>query len=143
MRLMIDTNIVLDVLLERMPFYPLSRKILALCDEGRIKGFISASTITDIFYLSRKALGSTAEAYRAMGSILKILKVLTVTNEDVTKAFIRQAKDFEDSLLATCAISNSCEAIVTRNGKDFADFGIDILTPEEAIDRLSRRSSLR
>ena len=133
MRLMIDTNIVLDVLLERMPFYPLSKEILTMCDKGKIKGFISASAVTDIFYITKKALGSTAEAYRAIGNILKILKVLTVTNEDVTRAFIQQAKDFEDCLLATCAISNRCEAIVTRNGKDFLNFGINILTPEEAI----------
>lgn len=119
MRLMIDTNIILDVLLEREPFYMYSKAVLELCEGRKINGFISASTATDIFYLVRKALQSTDEAYKALGNILNIVKILTVTNDDVNSAFIQRALDFEDCLLATCAKSNKCDGIVTRNKKDF------------------------
>ena len=108
MRLMIDTNIILDVLLEREPFYEDSKRILSLCESGKIYGFISASTASDIFYLVRKALHSTDEAYKALGNILNIVKILTVTNEDVNSAFAQHAPDFEDCLLATCAKTNKC-----------------------------------
>ena len=135
MRLMIDTNIVLDVLLEREPFYDQSKAVLDLCEQKTIYGFISASTATDIFYLIRKALGSTDEAYKALGHILDIVKVLTVTNEDVNAAFLKKAKDFEDCLLATCAMSNKCDGIVTRNEKDFTTFGIKLYSPEEIIEQ--------
>ena len=133
MRLMIDTNIILDVLLEREPFFTQSKQILTMCENKQILGFISASTATDIFYLVRKALQSTEEAYRALGHILDIVKVLTVTNEDVNAAFLVKAKDFEDCLLATCAKSNKCDGIVTRNKKDFMSFGIELFSPKEIL----------
>ncbi len=135
MRLMIDTNVILDVLLEREPFFESSRAVLALCEKKEIYGFISASAATDIFYLTRKALGSLDEAYKALGNILNIVKVLTVTNEDVNSAFLRKARDFEDCLLATCAKSNRCDGIVTRNKQDFLSFGIALYSPEEILDR--------
>ena len=134
MRLMIDTNIILDVLLERDPFFKDSKAVLDLCESRKILGFISASTATDIFYLVRKALNSTDEAYTALGHILNIVKVLTVTNDDVNTAFIQHAPDFEDCLLATCAKSNKCSGIVTRNKKDFLTFGISTFSPEEIIE---------
>ena len=131
MRMMIDTNIILDVLLEREPFYAQSKAVLDLCENKVIHGFISASAATDIFYLIRKGLGSTDDAYKALGHILDIVKVLTVTNTDVTDAFLQKAKDFEDCLLATCAKSNKCSGIITRNKKDFLGFGIPLYSPEE------------
>ena len=131
MRLMIDTNVFLDVLTRREPFYAQSRAVLALCENRRVQGFLSASSVTDIFYLIRRHFHSTEEAYRALGAILDIVKVLTVTNDDVLNAYITRAPDFEDCLLATCAKSNRCDAIVTRNKKDYLTFGLPLLSPEE------------
>lgn len=137
MRLMIDTNIILDVLLERDPFFADSKEILSLCENNKLQGFISASTATDIFYMVRKALQSTDEAYRALGHILNIVKVLAVTNDDVNTAFLQKAKDFEDCLLATCAKSNKCDGIVTRNKKDFLTFGMTLYSPVEVLEAMS------
>ena len=134
MRLMIDTNIFLDVLLRREPFFESSRDVLKLCEDKKVQGFLSASSVTDIFYIIRKGLQSTEAAYKALGSVLEIVKVLTVTNEDVLNAYIQRAADFEDCLLATCARSNKCTAIVTRNKKDFLSFGITLLSPEELLN---------
>jgi predicted nucleic acid-binding protein len=131
---MIDTNIILDVLLEREPFFEQSRNVLNLCESKDIYGFISASTATDIFYIIRKALGSTDEAYTALGHILNIVKVLTVTNDDVNQAFLQKSRDFEDCLLATCAKSNKCNGIVTRNKKDFLSFDITLYSPDEIVE---------
>ena len=133
MRLMIDTNIFLDVLTDREPFCRDSKAVLRLCEDGRINGFLSASSATDIFYLVRRQLHSVELAYQALGSVLDIAKVLTVTNEDVLNAYGQRASDFEDCLLAVCAKANNCDAIVTRNKKDFATFGIALLSPEELL----------
>lgn len=132
---MIDTNIILDVLLERDPFYTHSKAILALCEARTIQGFISASTATDLFYLIRKSLGSTERAYEALGHILNIVKVLTVTNNDVNAAFLQKANDFEDCLLATCAKSNQCDGIITRNEGDFRSFNIPVYSPEAILQQ--------
>ncbi len=136
MKLMIDTNIILDVLLQRESFFENSKAILSLCENRKIQGFVSASTITDIFYLTRKSLGSVDETYKVINSILNIVKVLTVTNDDVIKAFHFKAKDFEDCLLATCAKSNKCDGIVTRNKNDFMNFDIALYSPEEILKLL-------
>ncbi len=134
---MIDTNVFLDVLTRREPFFSHSRGVLQLCESKRVQGFLSASSVTDIFYLVHRMLHSTELAYQALGSVLDIVKVLTVTNDDVLNAYIARAADFEDCLLATCAKSNNCDAIVTRNKKDYLSFGITLLSPEELLELFS------
>lgn len=136
MKLMIDTNVVLDVLLERSEFYGKSKAVLDLCESKKILGFVSASSITDIFYLVRRALRDTDETYKVIGALLNIVGVLNVTTEDVNRAFLRHAKDFEDCLLAESAKSNKCVGIVTRDKKDFQDFEIELYSPEEIILKL-------
>ena len=136
MKIMCDTNIFLDVLLEREPFVDDSSKILRLCEEHKLDGVVSASCITDIFYLVHKYTHSVDMAYKAIGKVLEIVKVCSVTNNDVLMAFQRKAKDFEDCLVATCAISIHCDYIVTRNKKDFEEFAIPILTPSELLNQL-------
>lgn len=133
MRLMIDTNIFLDVMAKREPFFADSKAVLELCESKKVYGFLSASSATDIFYLVRRQLHSIELAYKALGSVLDIAKVLAVTNEDVLNAYIQRASDFEDCLMATCAKANKCDAIVTRNKKDFLNFGITLFSPEELL----------
>ena len=70
MKIMCDTNIIIDMLLEREPFADASCKVLTLCEEHRIDGFVSASSITDIYYLVRKYTHSTDLAYKAIGKLL-------------------------------------------------------------------------
>ncbi|MCI8373290.1 MAG: PIN domain-containing protein [Lachnospiraceae bacterium] len=133
MKIMCDTNVIIDVLLEREPFVEDSYKILKLCEEHKINGFVSASSVTDIFYLVRKYTHSTEQAYKAVGKLLEIVKVCSVTNNDVLIAFQKMAKDFEDCLVATCAKSIHCDYIVTRNKRDFEGFDIPVLTPTEIL----------
>ncbi len=134
MRYMIDTNIILDVFLAQEPFLETSRTILKLCEDRKITGFIPASSATDLFYIVRSRLHSTEKAYEALRHVLNIVGILDVTGEDVRTAFLKKAKDFEDCLLAVCAASGRCDAIVTRNTRDFASFDIPVLTPEELLE---------
>lgn len=137
MKIMCDTNVIIDVLLEREPFAENSCKVLSLCEEHRVDGFISASSVTDIYYLVRKHTHSTDLAYKAVGKLLEIVKVCSVTNNDVLTAFQRKAKDFEDCLMAICAKSIRCDYIITRNKKDFEEFNIPLLTPTEFLQQFS------
>lgn len=88
----------------------------------------------------RKYTHSTDLAYKAVGKLLEIVKVGSVTNNDVLTAFQQKAEDFEDCLVATCAKSIRCDCIVTRNKKDFEEFGIPLLTPAEFLRQLSIHS---
>ena len=119
--------------MHRDPFFDNSKAVLKLCEDRVVNGFISASAITDLFYITRKALGSVEDTYRVISNVLNIVRILTVTNDDVLSAFQIKAKDFEDCLMATCAKSNQCDGIVTRNTKDFNGFGITLYTPEELL----------
>ena len=92
---------------------------------------VTSSCITDIFYIVRKHLKSTDAAYFAVGKVLNIASVCDVTGSDVMIAYEQRARDFEDSLLAVCALSNDCRCIVTRNKSDFIEFDIPCLSPEE------------
>ena len=133
MKIMCDTNVILDVLLEREPFAEDSYKILKLCEEHKIDGFVSVSSVTDIFYLVRKYTHSTELAYKAVGKLLEIVKVCSVKNNDSLIAFQKKANDFEDCLVATCAKSIHCDYIATRNKRDFEGFGISVLVPTEIL----------
>ena len=135
MRVLIDTNILLDVLMQREPFFESSKAVLTLCENRTVQGFVPASAVTDLFYITRKALGSVEDTYKVIDSILNLVRVLTVTNEDVLNAFQVRARDFEDCLMATCAKSNQCDGIVTRNKKDFLNFGIALYSPEELLEK--------
>ena len=130
---MCDTNVIIDVLLEREPFTEDSYKVLKLCEERKIDGFVSASSVTDIYYLVRKYTHNIDLAYKAIGKLLEIAKVCSVTNNDILIAFQEKAKDFEDCLVATCAKSIHCDYIVTRNKRDFEGFGIPVFTPAEIL----------
>ncbi len=88
---------------------------------------------TKLQNLVRKHAHSTELAYKAVGKLLEIVKVCSVTNNDVLIAFQNRAKDFEDCLVATCAKSIHCDYIATRNKKDFEGFDIPVLTPAEIL----------
>ena len=133
MKIMCDTNVIIDVLLEREPFIEDSYKVLKLCEEHKIDGFVSVSLVTDIFCLVRKYTHSTEQTYKAVGKLLEIDKVCSITNNDVLIAFQKKTKDFEDCLVATCAKSIHCDYIVTRNKRGFKGFGIPVLTPTEIL----------
>ncbi len=133
MKIMCDTNVILDVLLEREPFAEDSYKILELCEEHKIDGFVSVSSVTNIFYLVRKYTHSTELAYKAVGKLLEIVKVCSVKNNDILIAFQKKAKNFEDCLVATCAKSIHCDYIATRNKRDFEGFEISVLAPNEIL----------
>lgn len=139
MKIMCDTNIVLDVMLDQSPFSETSAKVLHLCENGNIDGFTTASCITDIFYIVRKHLHSTEQGYHAIEKLLEILDVCDVTSEDVYEALEHKAPDFEDCLVATCAKSIQCDCIVTRDSKGFQNCGLQILTPEEFLNKFAMK----
>lgn len=110
-----------------------SCKLLSLCEEHKIAGFVSASSITDIYYLVRKYTHSTELAYKAIGKVLEIVKVCSFTNNDVLVAFQKKAKDFEDCLVAVCADSIHCDYVVTRNIRVFEDFSVPVISPTDLL----------
>ena len=133
MTALIDTNVVLDILLNNAGFVADSRALLDLAEQKRFIGYISASAITDIFYISQKKLGKK-NALEAIKHLLYIYYPATVTGDNIYKALDLDWDDFEDSVQYIVGESFSVDYIVTRNARDFSDNGIPAVTPEKFID---------
>ena len=133
-RVLIDTNIILDIALQREPFFEVADQIFGKIDDLEIKGFVTASSITDIYYVSRKACGRE-KAVEFICELIDILEVLSVTKETIKNALASDFKDFEDAVQYCVADMNHIDIIVTRNKSDFRLSTIEVCTPEELLKK--------
>lgn len=133
MKLMIDTNVILDVLMQREGLFETSAQILRVCNSDEHIGCITSNSVYDIFYITRKTIRDRDKLYQVMEGLCSIFTLCDVTGSDVSLALAARAKHFEDCLLAECAKRSGCNYIITRNGKDFKDFDIKTMTPEEFL----------
>ena len=131
MKLLLDTNIVIDIASKRQG-YVASRDLLRFCELHRVEGFVSTTTVTDAMYILRKYLapGSVREAVRVL---LNILDVVEVQKSDVMCALEGDWRDFEDAVQAACATRNKMNYIVSRNVEDFSASAVKAISPEEAL----------
>lgn len=132
-KLLLDTNIILDIALKREPHFELSSKIFELIDKKRIIAYITASAVTDIYYISRKEKGNEI-AIEFISNLIEIVDVIGVDKSIIVKALKSNLKDFEDAVQVSAAENYEIEIIITRNKSDFLNSGLEILTPEELID---------
>ncbi len=131
-QVLIDTNIILDIALQREPFFEVADQIFGKIDEGKMKGFITASSVTDIYYVSRKASGHE-KTIAFIRELVDIIEVLSVTKETIIDALNSEFKDFEDAIQYHVADMHSIDIIVTRNKSDFNLSAINVCTPDELI----------
>ncbi|QZZ22945.1 PIN domain-containing protein [Leptothermofonsia sichuanensis E412] len=130
MRVLIDTNIVLDFLQEREPFVENAARLFEHIDAGEIEGFIAATTITNIYYIVRRAAGR-AVAQDAVTQVLSDLNICTVDLEVLEQALALDFEDFEDAVQYACAVVYSVDEIVTRDATGFTNSEVPVVLPEE------------
>jgi predicted nucleic acid-binding protein len=136
---LIDTNVILDIALNRQPFCREAEIIFQCMEDKEIRGYISASAVTDIFYLLRKQIGRQ-NATQYILELLEIVDILGVSKETIIDALLSGLADFEDAVQTQVAIENDIEVIVTRNVKDFKQLlSIKILTPTALIALLLKK----
>lgn len=132
MKILIDTNIILDVLLSRAEHLNTSMTILQLADSA-FTGFITVYQTRDIFYILRRNGQSASEAKESVRLISTKLSLLNADSVDVINSLNSDMTDYEDALLAYCAMRQGIDYIVTRNTKDFEQSPIKALSPGEFI----------
>jgi len=137
MKVLIDTNIALDVLLKRVPYCEQSAKILVLSEKRVMDAYISASAITDIYYITRKALKDKRAAIDLLRKLLNVVNVAAVTGENVRQALELEWDDFEDSIHYMAGKNLLVEYIITRNPLDFEHGSIPAVTPKEFLSYIS------
>lgn len=135
MKVLIDTNIILDVLCNRSEFVENSAKIFKLCEVKKIDGYISALSIPNIVYIMRKELNSE-KIKDVFAALSLIFTIIDLKADDTKKAAFMNFKDYEDALQSVCAARMKMNFIVTRNIKDFANSKVAAITPSELIDRI-------
>ena len=133
--ILIDTNVVLDIALKREPFFTTAKAVFEKIEDREIQGYITASAVTDIFYISSKQKGKE-EAKDFLINLLLIVEVIGVSRETIVTALHSDLKDFEDAVQVAAANENDVKIILTRNVKDFKESGLKILTPPNLIDFL-------
>lgn len=136
MRVLLDTNVILDFFLEREPFYEQASLIFEAIADERLYGFVSASSVTDIFYLCRRQTQSFEKARGIIMTLLKLSDVCPVTRSALDAALNSGMRDFEDAVQVACAEKQKLEAIVTRNENDFRSSQVDVFTPEQLLQLL-------
>ena len=133
MNILIDTNVVLDFLTEREPFFVNSDKIIQMCKTDELTGYIAAHSILNSFYILRKVY-SVKERRDMLLRFMKITSVVGVGENKIINALLREDfKDFEDCLQDECAVACGAEYIITRNVDDFVESKVKAITPEDFL----------
>ena len=134
MKILLDTNIIIDVLTKRTG-YEESLALIKYCELGKAEGFISATTVTDVVYIMRKHI-PPAQVRDAVQTLLVIVDIAGVLKGDISSAFLSDMQDFEDAVQAACALRIGAEYIVTRNLKDFEKSPVPAISPGAVLDIL-------
>jgi predicted nucleic acid-binding protein len=129
-RLFLDTNVVLDLLGEREPFYYSAAKIATISDKGEAHLTLSALTYSTVFYILSKFEGRKV-VIEKLRKFKVIAETSDLTDRIIEKAFSSRFSDFEDALQYHCAIRKECSILITRNVKDFMRSEIPVMTPDE------------
>jgi predicted nucleic acid-binding protein len=130
MRILVDTNVFLDVLMARSEWLTNSRHILDWCDAHPGQGWIAWHTLSNLYYIGAKTVGTEA-AHQQIDEILEVFEVATGDTESARLARRLRMGDFEDALQAVAAQSCTADAIITRNLKDFKNSPVKALSPAQ------------
>ncbi|WP_017717819.1 PIN domain-containing protein [Kamptonema formosum] len=136
MRVLVDTNIILDFQLVREPFIREADALFQAMQSDRIVGYVTATTVTDIFYIVRRETRSLERARQAVSTTLEAMEVCPVSGPILDRAFASNLRDFEDAVQLACAVAENLDAIVTRNPQDFTGSPLAILSVAELLERL-------
>jgi predicted nucleic acid-binding protein len=134
-RVLLDTNVVLDVLLARQPFVGASAEVFGLVEQSRIEGLLCATTITTVDYLLTQAMPRPA-ARQALQKLLELFEIAPVNRAVLEEALKSKLTDFEDAVLDQAGRLAGAEVVVTRDQQDFRHADLKVLGPDELLASL-------
>ena len=123
MKLLVDVNVVLDVLLARDPWAAEAAALLTAIERGRAEGYLAGHTVTTVHCIVSRNRDRRSAA-RAVTDLLRIFEIVPVDKADLAQALVLPVRDFEDAVQAACALRMGADAIVTRNETDFKGAGV-------------------
>lgn len=132
---LVDINILLDVLQKREPFFAASAGLLAAIETGKIRGYVSAHTITTLFYLIQKGR-SAADARAAITNLLQFIDIAPVEQSTIEQALNLDFRDFEDAVQMISAVQCKVDCLITRNIKDYQPVLLPVMQPVDFLATL-------
>jgi len=132
LKVIVDTNVVLDVLLGREPFVKPAVDLFRLVEESRIDAFICATTVTTIDYLLVNSLPAP-KARSALRKLISLFEIATVNRPVIERAIVSKIKDFEDAVLDEAGQLAGVDFVITRNIKDFTGSALKVCDPNEFL----------
>ena len=139
MRVLIDANIVLDVLLNRTPWVADSQAVWEANHQQKIQGYVVATAVTNLFYIARKLVGLPL-ALQGVSDCLAAFEVVPVDKAVLVDATTLPGSDYEDNVLIRCAVAARMDFIVTRNLGDFAHSPVPAISPVDLLSRITAAS---
>ena len=140
MVVLIDTNVIIDFLVAREPFYDSALHVMEKCASGEAEGYIAFHSLPNLWYILRKVPAETRRSW--LEKVCKILKVASASQEAVMKAIkMDNFKDFEDCLQDRCAEEVSANYIITRNTADFEASVVSAIEPDEWLKKLNLKKN--
>jgi predicted nucleic acid-binding protein len=137
MRALIDTNVILDVLLNRQEFLPASADVWIANERGLFEGFVSAITPVNVYYLARSSKKDKKVARQLVSTVLDAFQVCSVSQEDLRAAIPSNIVDYEDAVQVVSALNVQVDVIVTRDLKDYVNSPIRVMNPAEFVQQLA------
>jgi predicted nucleic acid-binding protein len=137
MNVLLDTNVALDVILRREPFYQNAGDIVKDSHDGMYTAFVSASAVTDIHYIARGELKDKKLVMARLKLLLETVDIATVTGVEIRRAIDLAWNDFEDCVQFTAGERLSASYIITRDPGDFAESGIPAVSPEQFLSMIT------
>lgn len=131
MKVLIDTNVIVDALTSREPWKESAEKIFLMAANRIMDVYITASSATDIYYLVRKYLHSAEQAKQVMGKLYSLMGILAVTGDDCVDALASAVSDYEDAVIERTAVKADMDYIITRNVKDYQGAMIKAILPDD------------
>lgn len=131
MRVLIDTNVIIDALQNREDFAKDSEFVVLQAYE--YDGYIAATSVTDIYYIQRRYYHNKEKARKNLEKVLKLYNIIDITGIDCYSALRNGMNDYEDAVLVESARRNDIDCIVTRDVNDFKNSGILVYTPIEFL----------
>lgn len=129
----IDTDVILDFYLDRMPHADYSSELLSLIENKQLKGFVTPVIISNTYYILRK-IGTHQKVIEKLSQLLNLIDVLNIDKSIILTAIASDFTDFEDALQNYAAEqANNIKVIITRNPKDFKTSNLSVMSPQDYL----------
>ena len=133
MRALIDTCVAIDFLQKRTPLDQAAYKLFSLTAIGCFSGFLTAKSITDIYYLEHRFTHSDAASRTQISLLLELVGILDTSGDDILRALASDTRDFEDAVMIESALRGHMDYVITRNTKDYEKAPLPVCTPDDFL----------